>query len=238
MIRNYNSTKRALIPECARCHIRAGLRCVHSAKLLNVHKGPLSRFRRFKSGLQEWNKKRGFQGQAGKGKYTPKALQIQREKRAKENQIILDSLPNKLIISQYNSERKKLARLEMQWASYHRIAVNHKQGVNDRIRRNTNPTYKALFYCRKRVREFCKQRQYQKRFSTADMTGCSPAQLRAHLEAQFRDGMTWQNHGPVWHIDHIFPLAKATDIEHVKRLCHYTNLQPLLAHENLTKGCK
>ena len=49
--------------------------------------------------------------------------------------------------------------------------------------------------------------------------------------------MTCDNHGE-WHIDHILPLASAKDDEEVFKLCHYTNLQPLWAEDNLIKGCR
>jgi hypothetical protein len=58
-----------------------------------------------------------------------------------------------------------------------------------------------------------------------------------HLEKSFKPGMTRENHGK-WHIDHIkpcssFDLTKASE----QRECfHYTNLQPLWASENLSKG--
>jgi hypothetical protein len=49
--------------------------------------------------------------------------------------------------------------------------------------------------------------------------------------------MSWSNYGK-WHVDHIkscasFDLSK----EDEQRKCfHYTNLQPLWAEENLSKG--
>jgi len=58
-----------------------------------------------------------------------------------------------------------------------------------------------------------------------------------HIEQQFKDGMSWENHGE-WHIDHIFPVGLASDEEMVYKLNHYTNLQPLWAKENLQKGAK
>lgn len=76
---------------------------------------------------------------------------------------------------------------------------------------------------------------------TLNMIGCSFEFLKAHLESQFREGMTWQNYGRYgWHIDHIIPCAHF-DLRELgqRRLCfHFTNLQPLWAEENLRKGSR
>lgn len=68
--------------------------------------------------------------------------------------------------------------------------------------------------------------------------GCTAAELIVYLEGQFRDGMSWNNYGTVWHIDHIKPLSRydLTLRTHVAEVCHFTNLRPLLARENLSKG--
>lgn len=71
--------------------------------------------------------------------------------------------------------------------------------------------------------------------------GCSVHELKDHLESQFKEGMTWDNLGVGgWHIDHIVPLSSfdLTDREQLLEACHYTNLQPLWAEENLRKGNK
>lgn len=69
--------------------------------------------------------------------------------------------------------------------------------------------------------------------------GCTPDELRAHIERQFRPGMSWENHGE-WHIDHIRPFAAfdLTDPDQVRIVSHYTNLQPLWAAENMAKGAR
>ena len=70
-------------------------------------------------------------------------------------------------------------------------------------------------------------------------------QLAEHLSKQFYDHpktgekMTLDNHGTHgWHIDHIIPLSSAKTEEDMIKLCHYTNLQPLWAEDNLSKGNK
>ena len=78
-----------------------------------------------------------------------------------------------------------------------------------------------------------------KNTKTFEIIGCTPPQLKEHLETQFVYGMSWENHGLFgWHIDHIIPLSSAKTEEEIYRLCHYTNLQPLWAKDNLAKSNK
>ena len=73
--------------------------------------------------------------------------------------------------------------------------------------------------------------------SSIEYLGCDINAFKKHIETQFTEEMTWNNHGEVWHIDHIIPLKynKPTSDEVIKRL-HYTNTQPLLKEKNLSKG--
>lgn len=73
---------------------------------------------------------------------------------------------------------------------------------------------------------------------TLELLGCPVPSLLSYLETKFKDGMTWENYGPVWHVDHIRPCASfdLTDPAQQRECFHYTNLQPLFALENLQKG--
>jgi hypothetical protein len=61
--------------------------------------------------------------------------------------------------------------------------------------------------------------------------------LKIYLEEKFIDGMSWENQGK-WHIDHILPLSSATNEDELYKLCHFTNLQPMWATDNIRKGAK
>lgn len=72
---------------------------------------------------------------------------------------------------------------------------------------------------------------------TLKLLDCSIEFLKKYLQKQFTLGMNWKNYGK-WHIDHIrpcasFDLSKPTE---QKKCFHYTNLQPLWAMDNLSKG--
>jgi hypothetical protein len=69
--------------------------------------------------------------------------------------------------------------------------------------------------------------------------GCSTTELKKYIESKFTVGMTWENHSYTgWHIDHIKPLASFNLQDRVQFLeaCHYTNLQPLWAKDNMQKS--
>jgi len=76
--------------------------------------------------------------------------------------------------------------------------------------------------------------------AVADL-GCAVPELKAHLEVQFKPGMTWKNWSRAgWHIDHIRPLASfdLTDRKQFLAACHYTNLQPLWFEDHIKKTAR
>lgn len=73
------------------------------------------------------------------------------------------------------------------------------------------------------------------------LAGYTADELRAHIEGQFADGMTWENRNE-WHIDHKRPLASfqfdGPDDPRFKEAWALDNLQPLWAKENQSKHAK
>lgn len=115
--------------------------------------------------------------------------------------------------------------------------LSRKDVVNKQLREkyNTDTVYRIKCCLRSRFYQLVKN----KSDSIINIIGCTIDELIIHLENQFQPGMTWDNHG-VWHIDHIIPCAafNLTKEEEQKKCFHYTNLQPLWAKDNISKGTK
>jgi hypothetical protein len=105
------------------------------------------------------------------------------------------------------------------------------------VKRMLNPTYKVSKLMSNRVNQLIQDKNYS---SIVDLLDYSIADLMAHLEKQFRDGMAWDNYGPFWHVDHIKPVShfsfESKDDPQFKECWALSNLQPLLKVENLSKG--
>jgi hypothetical protein len=109
------------------------------------------------------------------------------------------------------------------------------QGSYIKSKRLNDPIFAIKQRVRIRVLSFLRRNGHSKPSKTQDMLGCDWSHLKAHLESQFTEGMSWANRN-LWHIDHIIPLASAKSAEEVVKLSHYTNLQPLWAKDNMRKG--
>ena len=119
--------------------------------------------------------------------------------------------------------------------------IKQKRSEKHMHRYHNDIEYKILYKLRSRIKNIFKTKNIKKLNRTIDLLGCTLQKARKHLESQFKEGMTWENHGRYgWHIDHIIPCASfdLTDPEQQKKCFNYKNLQPLWWHENLSKGTK
>ncbi len=122
---------------------------------------------------------------------------------------------------------------------------NKKQRKYKAERRLTDPLYKLTQSIRARMTgffrraRFCKTNNIKKILSTVQMLGADKETVFKHIESQFKEGMNWDNYGygkDKWHVDHKEPLCSALDENHLMRLMHFSNLQPLWQTENQKKG--
>lgn len=62
--------------------------------------------------------------------------------------------------------------------------------------------------------------------SSIQYIGCTIAEFRRWLEFQFVEGMTWDNYGTLWTVDHVIPLSRFNmqDEAQQKVAFHWTNM--------------
>ena len=104
----------------------------------------------------------------------------------------------------------------------------------------TNPIYKLGVNIRNHATKISQIVKTKKGKTSLEYLGCTLEEFKAHIESQWQEGMTWENHSKDgWHIDHIVPINwYVKNSDDPWQANHYTNLQPLWAKENLSKNNK
>ena len=139
---------------------------------------------------------------------------------------------------QYRQENKEhYNEYKKQYRQENKDSVNEYYKQYTKKRKKTDPLFKMSGNLRSRTSQAFKRNGYSKNTKTQQMLGVSWDVCKAHIENQFTKGMNWDNYGE-WHIDHIIPLASANTEKELIKLCHYSNLQPLWAEDNMNKGSK
>ena len=184
--------------------------CIKQYKLLNKEK--------IKEQTKRYNKKRTEQKKIWAESNKDKV----KESRKKWNKNNQDK--RKEYLKEYNkkyNEKNKKARLE--------YAKNKQKEY-----RKNNPLFKLKSNLRRRINRYINSKSK----STEEILGINYNEFLKYIENKFTDGMTWDLMGKFIHIDHIIPLSSAKTQEDLYRLCHYTNLQPMWAKDNLRKSNK
>jgi len=212
--------------------------CRRCKKTLSV--GQFGKNKRSKDGLRSecrdckkiesnrWNKKNKKYNKEYRAANKEKLKQKNSEYYYKNREAILETKKKYI-----EKNRDTLAKKYRRW-----YEANKKRIIQEKsIRYREDLDFRLAYKLRNRL-NIAARGGYKSGSAVRDL-GCSIVELKAHLESQFTDGMSWENYGR-WHIDHIIPLASfdLSDREQLKCACHYTNLQPLWAEDNLRKGCK
>lgn len=151
----------------------------------------------------------------------------------KTNPEIQKERSKKWMINREDDYRNSYRKRGKKWVEKNKDKRREYQNNYSTERLKTDILFKLKRNIRIRINKFLKN----KKDNSSNVVGCSPNYLKEHLEKQFNNGMSWDNYGN-WHIDHIIPLSSAKTEEDIYKLCHYTNLQPLWAEDNLKKSNK
>jgi hypothetical protein len=135
----------------------------------------------------------------------------------------------------YHDKNIKIHRLKS--SEYYQ---NNKEKVHNylKLKYRNDSLFRLKISIRNRINVFLKNKNITKKNKSFDLVGCSPEFLKEYIENKFTEGMSWELLGQFIHIDHIIPLSSANTEEELYKLCHYTNLQPLWAMDNLIKSNK
>lgn len=150
---------------------------------------------------------------------------------------------------EYNKKRRH-ANVEKHRAYYRAYNAKNREKLKAYFRKlypkrkaklqalRARPVSRIAASCRERVRHCLRREGVEKNQSTFDLIGCSPAFFKTHIESQFTNGMSWDNYGREWEIDHKIPICKFDLLNEVERFqaFHYSNCQPLTKYDNRTKS--
>lgn len=138
----------------------------------------------------------------------------------------------------YESDKENRKRVQKEYRRNNVLARREYNREYKKNRRDTNVNYKLS--CSLRTRLGMAVKNNQKSGSAVKDLGCSVEFLKQHLEAQFLEGMSWNNHGfgpGKWQIDHISPLCSfdLSKREELLVACNYKNLQPIWYKDHIQK---
>lgn len=141
-----------------------------------------------------------------------------------------------------NNNKEKVALTEKEWYQ------NNKDIASlSRKKRRSTPKGKLETFIRHSLQRILESIKQNKNISSLTSLSYTPLELKEHIESKFKEDMTWENHGIIWHIDHqksINYYINNLDIENIpqeelhKKINALENLQPLYTFENLSKGSK
>lgn len=132
-----------------------------------------------------------------------------------------------------NKKRENSRKNTKKWREKNKELLSQK--IKDK--KKNDPVYKLIDSIRTLIWNSIKKRGFSKNSKTESILGCTFDKFMMHIEEQFSEGMSWENHGE-WHLDHKTPISWADTESMVYELNHYTNFQPLWAYDNISKGNK
>lgn len=111
-----------------------------------------------------------------------------------------------------------------------------KKKIKIKMKRKEDLNFRLIEVYRSKLHRAIKRKSNK----YSEYLGCTVNELRSWLESQFSVGLTWDNYGSDWHIDHVIPINSFDHAEIVQqKICfNWKNLKPLPAKENIAKSDK
>jgi len=136
------------------------------------------------------------------------------------------------LVKKPDAEKSRAYTRKHRRKNLERVRAMQSEAQRERLK---SPSYRMMSNMGRRIRDMIGGGSGSTRHLkyTADM-------LKSHLERQFTKGMSWENYGSFWHIDHIQPISSfkpaSTKCQEFLECWSLSNMRPLEATKNLSKG--
>jgi hypothetical protein len=157
------------------------------------------------------------------------------------------SFDRKAYISAYNkSHYQERKAYNQQWYQTHKaknkISVSYDKEYLNKL---SNANYhknkhkkKHIHAWRNILKRTLEYKGVKKSASTLELLGYTAQQLKQRIECQFNNGMSWDNYGTYWEIDHKKAVSRFNENTLPSVVNALSNLQPLIILINRRKSKK
>lgn len=138
----------------------------------------------------------------------------------------------------YAKHRDRQLAYAARWraANPEKLKSGQKRYFDNKLK--TDVAFRIRHQLRSHIRIVLNKQGVIKSRKTIELLGCTSQFFKEFIEAQFTDGMNWDNRGTLWQMDHIIPLASfdLSQYEQQLKAFHYSNCRPLLKEKNREKS--
>lgn len=129
--------------------------------------------------------------------------------------------------------RARMTELQANWHQ------NNKPKINEKFKQRFKNDFAFKLYriSKSRIGQALKDRKTK---HTIEYINCTSDQYKQWMMFCFDKNMTIENHGSLWHVDHVIPVDTfdLEDEDDIYLCFNWRNTMPINAHDNLTKNNK